>query len=69
MGGLGLDAVCELRILQVVVRTGERDMGAGGANMSDLVIQTNGDESQSSVRLYCLAYPGRLAVANVGVGS
>ena len=56
-------------MLPAIVRTGEREIGAGGANISDLVIQTKGDESQSSVRLYCLGKPGRFAVANVGVGS
>ena len=44
-------------------------MGAGTGNISDLVIQTNGEESHSSVRLYCRLSVGRLAVANVGVGS
>ncbi len=43
-------------------------MGAGGANISDFDIQTKGDASQSSVRLYCLPKPGRFAAANVGVG-
>ena len=36
------------------VLTGDRAMGAGGANISEFVIQTNGDESHNSVKLYCL---------------
>lgn len=34
------------------VRIGERAMGAGGAKTSVFVNQANGEESQSSVKLY-----------------
>ncbi len=45
-------------------------MGAGGANISeDFAIQTKGEASHSSVKLYILLLPSRFAVANVGVGS